>query len=62
MTLDFCLKFIFKNRHAGVIPAGRQAMPHKTVNNDAAQLFLSATLAQTFNTRCSALAGAAITY
>jgi hypothetical protein len=32
MTLDFCLKFIFKNRHAGVIPAGRQAMPHKTVN------------------------------
>ena len=36
-------------------------MPRKTVYNDAAQLFLSATLAQTFNTRCSALTGAAIT-
>ena len=36
-------------------------MPRKTVYNDAAQLFLSATLAQTFNNRSSALTGAAIT-
>ena len=32
-------------------------MPHKTINT----IFFSATLAQTFNTRSSALTGAAIT-
>ena len=36
-------------------------MPRKTVMKLQRNYFLSATLAQTFNNRCSALAGAAIT-
>ena len=36
-------------------------MPHKTVMKLQHNYFLSATLAQTFNNRCSALTGAAIT-
>ena len=43
------------------IPANRQTMPHKTFMNLKHNYFLSATLAQTFNNRSSALTGAAIT-
>jgi hypothetical protein len=49
------LKFNFLNRYAGVIPANRQTMPHKTFMNLKHNYFLSATLAQTFNNRFSRL-------